>query len=137
MGATGCVTMGVSLGGVFAGVKVASEEKTGRIRDLVEVSKEKGYLLYDDVSEILPDDLTSGGHLDDLLADLEVAGVELLVEPKEVGFGGKFEDGDDSGEADGAASLAVSALVRMTVGPLGRGSPGGAPGVVPGAGLSP
>jgi len=88
-----------------AGVAVASDEKIGRIRNLVEAGKEKGYLLYDDVSEILPDDLSSGGNLEDILADLEGAGVELLVEPKEPGFGGKFEDGDDSGEGDGVAEF--------------------------------
>jgi RNA polymerase primary sigma factor len=84
---------------------VASEEKNGRIRNLVEVGKEKGYLLYDDVSEILPDDLTSGGNLEDILADLEGAGVELLVEPKEVGFGSKFEDGEEAGDGDGAVEF--------------------------------
>ena len=50
-----------------AGVAVASEEKSSRIRNLVDVGKEKGYLLYDDVSEILPDDLSGGGNLEDIL----------------------------------------------------------------------
>ncbi|MBL8240153.1 MAG: RNA polymerase sigma factor RpoD [Bryobacterales bacterium] len=88
-----------------AGVEVASEEKTGRIRNLVEVGKEKGYLLYDDVSEILPDDMSSGGNLEDILADLEVAGVELLVEPKELGFGGKFDDGEEGADGEATAEF--------------------------------
>ena len=105
------------------GVEVASDEKIGRIRNLVEVGKEKGYLLYDDVSEILPDDLTTGGNLEDILADLEGAGVELLVEPKEVGFRSKFEDADDSGEGDGVAEFAdkTNDPVRMYLREMGTG----------------
>ena len=100
---------------------MASEEKNGRIRNLVEVGKEKGYLLYDDVSEILPDDLTSAGNLEDILADLEGAGVELLVEPKEVGFGGKFDDGEEAAEGDGIAEFAdkTNDPVRMYLREMG------------------
>ncbi len=100
---------------------MASEEKIGRIRNLVEAGKEKGYLLYDDVSEILPDDLSTGGNLEDILADLEGAGVELLVEPKEPGFSGKFEEADDSGEGDGVAEFAdkTNDPVRMYLREMG------------------
>ena len=56
--------------------------------------KEKGYVLYDEVNELL-----SGGHsgerqIDDLLAELDGAGVEILEEPK-LDFEKKLEDGDD------------------------------------------
>jgi hypothetical protein len=50
------------------------------------MSARKGYLLYDDVNEVVPEDLATGSSFDDILADLEVAGVELLDEPK-LGFG--------------------------------------------------
>ncbi|MSV31794.1 MAG: RNA polymerase sigma factor RpoD [Bryobacterales bacterium] len=102
-----------------AGVEVASEEKTSRIRNLVDVGKEKGYLLYDDVSEILPDELNGGGNLEDILADLEGAGVELLVEPKEMGFGTKFEEGEE--DADAAAEFAdkTNDPVRMYLREMG------------------
>ena len=104
-----------------AGVEVASEEKTRRIRNLVDIGKEKGYLLYDDVSEILPDELNGGGNLEDILADLEGAGVELLVEPKEMGFGTKFEDGEEGAGADAAAEFAdkTNDPVRMYLREMG------------------
>ncbi len=102
---------------------MASEEKTRRIRNLVDVGKEKGYLLYDDVSEILPDELNGGGNLEDILADLEGAGVELLVEPKEMGFGTKFEDGEEGAgaDADAAAEFAdkTNDPVRMYLREMG------------------
>ena len=104
-----------------AGVDVASEEKTSRIRNLVNVGKAKGYLLYDDVSELLPDDLNGGGSLEDILADLEGAGVELLVEPKEVGCGVKFEDGEEGADGEGASEFAdkTNDPVRMYLREMG------------------
>ncbi len=104
-----------------AGIEVASEENSNRIRNLVDVGKAKGYLLYDDVSEILPDELNGGGNLEDILADLEGAGVELLVEPKDAGFGGKFEEGEEGADADAATELAdkTNDPVRMYLREMG------------------
>ena len=45
------------------------------------MGKEKGYVLYDEVSELLPTDL-NGADLEDLLMGLDVAGIEILEEPK-------------------------------------------------------
>ncbi|MFN9262976.1 MAG: RNA polymerase sigma factor RpoD [Acidobacteriota bacterium] len=89
--------------GAHAGVNVAAEEKFGRIKHLMDVDKEKGYLLYDEVSEGLPDDLATGTNFEDILADLEVAGGELLDEPK-LGFGKKSEDDEELLDGDLIAS---------------------------------
>ncbi len=48
----------------------------------MDAGKEKGYVLYDEVNDILPDDIAAGPELDDLLAGLDTAGVEILEEPK-------------------------------------------------------
>ena len=64
------------------GVSVAIDEKYDRLKQLMEAGKEKGYVLYDEVSELLPDDITPGPELDDLLVNLDGAGVEILEEPK-------------------------------------------------------
>ena len=48
----------------------------------MDAGKEKGFLLYDEINEALPENLASGVVLDDLLADLDTAGVEILEEPK-------------------------------------------------------
>ena len=42
------------------------EEKYAEVAQLIVVGKEKGYLLYDEVNELLPSELTSS----DALADL-------------------------------------------------------------------
>jgi len=78
---------------------VASEEKYGRLRELVDTGKEKGYVLYDEVGDLLPDELATGPELDDILADFESAGVEILEEPK-LEFGKKSEDSDEFSDSD-------------------------------------
>jgi RNA polymerase primary sigma factor len=57
------------------------------------MGKEKGYVLYDEVSEVLPSDINGGAELDDVLAGLDVAGIEILEEPKD--FEKKLEDGEE------------------------------------------
>src|ERR1017187_1547647 len=54
------------------------------------MGKEKGYVLYDEVSEVLPGDLAGGTDIDDGLAGLDTAGIEILEEPKD--FEKKIEE---------------------------------------------
>ncbi len=76
------------------GVFVTADEKYGRIKQLMDLGKEKGFVLYDDVNELLPEELSTGPELDDLLADLDNAGVEILEEPK-LDFEKKSEESDE------------------------------------------
>jgi RNA polymerase primary sigma factor len=78
---------------------VASDDKFGRLRQLVDSGKEKGYVLYDEVNDLLPDDIATGPELDDLLADFDSAGVEILEEPK-LEFEKKLDDGEEFAELD-------------------------------------
>jgi RNA polymerase primary sigma factor len=61
---------------------VATEDKFERLRQLVETGREKGYVLYDDVSELIPDELPGSPEFDDVLASLEGSGIDILDEPK-------------------------------------------------------
>ena len=61
---------------------MTSGDKEIRLRQLVEAGRVKGFLLYDEVNELLPDDLGEGQDLDELLTSLESAGVEVLEEPR-------------------------------------------------------
>src|SRR5512144_1348370 len=62
--------------------------------------KEKGYVLYDEVNELLTDEFPTGGReLDDLLSELDTAGVEILEEPK-VEFDKKLEEGEEPTDLD-------------------------------------
>src|SRR3981189_2143288 len=57
------------------------------------MGKEKGYVLYDEVSEVLPGDISNGPDLDDVLAGLDVAGIDILEEPKD--FDKKLDDSEE------------------------------------------
>src|SRR5215469_2673656 len=61
--------------------------------------KEKGYVLYDEVNELLTEDYSGGRQLDDLLTELDGAGVEILEEPK-LEFDKKLEEGEDFGDLE-------------------------------------
>jgi RNA polymerase primary sigma factor len=53
------------------------------IESLIEVGKEKGYLTYGDVNEMLPDEMASSPEdLDDLITTIGTQGIDLLDGPK-------------------------------------------------------
>ena len=54
------------------------EEKYDEIRQLITLGKEKGYLLYDEVNELLPSEITSSDELDDLFNTFGSAGIEVI-----------------------------------------------------------
>jgi len=78
---------------------LAVEEKNGRLKRLMDSGKEKGFLLYDEINELLPENLADVAALDEILADLDTAGVEILEEPK-LEFDRKAEEGEELTELD-------------------------------------
>src|SRR5579864_9238410 len=79
-------------GGLSAGVAI--EDKFGRLKQLMSAGKEKGYVLYDEVNELLTEEYPGGRELEELLTELDGAGVEILEEPK-LDFEKKGEEGDE------------------------------------------
>ena len=80
---------------------MATEEKYGRLKQLMEVGKEKGFVLYDEVNELLAEDFPSSGReFEDLLSDLDSAGVEILEEPKLDFEKANKEEPDDFGDLE-------------------------------------
>jgi RNA polymerase primary sigma factor len=68
----------------------------GDIDSLIEVGKEKGYLTYGDVNDMLPEEIGSADDLDDLITTIGTQGIDLLDSPK---FGAdkdfELEEGED------------------------------------------
>jgi len=54
------------------------EEKYDEVRQLIQIGKEKGYLLYDEVNELLPPDVTTSDELDELFTTFGNAGIEVV-----------------------------------------------------------
>jgi RNA polymerase primary sigma factor len=75
------------------------EEKYDEVRQLISMGKEKGYLLYDEVNELLPSDITSSEELDDLFSTFGNAGIEV-VDSEQKYREDKLLDRPDSEEAE-------------------------------------
>src|SRR5579863_5802577 len=60
----------------------------------MEVGKERGYVLYDEVSDVLPSDFNGTADLDDVLAGFDGAGIEILEDPKPE-FDKELKEGDE------------------------------------------
>src|SRR6195256_3844643 len=60
------------------GTHLTLEEKYEEVRQLINIGKEKGYLLYDEVNELLPAEITSSDELDDLFNTFGSAGIEVI-----------------------------------------------------------
>ncbi|HXG56519.1 MAG TPA: RNA polymerase sigma factor RpoD [Vicinamibacterales bacterium] len=58
------------------------EEKYDEVRQLIAAGKEKGYLLYDEINDLLPADVTSSDELDDLFSTFSAAGIEVVDSEK-------------------------------------------------------
>jgi RNA polymerase primary sigma factor len=79
---------------------VANEDKFGRTKQLINTGRDKGYVLYDEVNDLLADDYPGGRELDDLLTELDSAGVELLEEPKLEFDKKQPEEGEEFGDLE-------------------------------------
>ncbi len=54
------------------------EEQYDEVRQLIAIGKEKGYLSYDEVNELLPAEITSSAELDALFSMFGNAGIEVV-----------------------------------------------------------
>jgi len=99
---------------------VAFDDKFDGLQRLVQMGKEKGYVLYDEVSEVLPGDISAGSELEEVLAGLDVAGIEILEEAKD--FEKKLEDTEEVLDLELPAALGgekINDPVRMYLREMG------------------
>ena len=60
------------------GKQLSIEERYDEIQQLIIVGKERGYLLFDEINELLPAGMSSSEELDELFASLGNAGIEVV-----------------------------------------------------------
>jgi RNA polymerase primary sigma factor len=78
---------------------VSLEDRFDEVRQLIIIGKEKGYLLYDEVNDLLPADLTSSPEdLDELMSMFGAAGIDLVDSEK----GYREREGMERGEGPAA-----------------------------------
>ena len=82
------------------------EEDVDRI---IDTGKEKGYLTYGEVNDLLPGDITSPDELDDLMTTINTQGIEVLSGEGRRGAGERGDDHDnESGEEGDDVELDLS-----------------------------
>ena len=57
---------------------MALDDKFDDIKKLIDAGKEKGYLTYDQVNDLIPQDVQSPEDLDDLLTTIGTQGIDIL-----------------------------------------------------------
>ena len=86
-----------------------AEEKYPAVRQLVELGREKGYLLYDEIYEVLPDEVVSlPDELDEIYIRFGQLGVEVLDRPE------RYKNRDDVDGSAGAKKTADGAEYQAT-----------------------
>jgi len=68
------------------------------IQNIIEVGKEKGYLTYGEVNDLIPGDMTSADDLDDLLTTIGTQGIDVLEGGPKFGGSDKFDSESEDGE---------------------------------------
>ena len=71
---------------------MALDDKFDDIKKLIDAGKEKGYLTYDQVNDLIPGDVHSPDDLDDLLTTIGTQGIDVLDSSKGLPSEQKFED---------------------------------------------
>ena len=79
---------------------MALDDKYDDIKKLIDTGKEKGYLTYDEVNDLIPHDVHSPEDLDDLLTTIGTQGIDVLEGPKlpSSALDKKFEEEGEAGE---------------------------------------
>jgi RNA polymerase primary sigma factor len=77
---------------------LALEDKFDDIKKLIDTGKEKGYLTYDQVNDLIPHDVHSPEDLDDLLTTIGTQGIDVLEGPKLPSTALDREEAEEAGE---------------------------------------
>ena len=69
------------------------EEKYDEVRQLITIGKEKGYLLYDEVNDLLPSEIGSSDELDDIFSMFGSMGIEMVDSEQKIREKSEGEEG--------------------------------------------
>lgn len=81
-------------------------DKKKELQKLITTGKEKGFLTYEEINEALPEDITESGELDEVMAMIEEADIEVVESEKDVKAAGAKKPGAAGEKAAPAAAEA-------------------------------
>ena len=115
-------------GGNGASEPRAQKNEMKEVKKLIDLGKEKGYLTYDDVNDILPADIVSPDQIDDVMSLFGEMDIEVIDANQRVAIAGQAdelveeddeEEGDIEVEVDGEPGAKTGDPVRMYLREMG------------------
>ena len=97
------------------GFALALDDKYDDIKKLIDTGKEKGYLTYSEVNDLIPDDIHSPDDLDDLLTTIGTQGIDVLEGPGKLPSAAVLDkryDETEAGEEEMELDLTPGALEK-------------------------
>jgi len=88
------------------------EEKYDGVRELINLGKEKGYLLYDEVNDVLPDDIHSSKDLDSIFYLFGDAGIEVIDSEQQLETVKRKTRSKSTGEDEDQPEFAAESLEK-------------------------
>ncbi|MCB1195110.1 RNA polymerase sigma factor RpoD [bacterium] len=100
---------------------INKEERNKRIKQLIQLSNEKGFLTYDDINEVLPEDFASAEEIDSILILLRSMDIEIV--DSESRARARFDDEEEEQEEKRTKASRLEVLddpVRMYLKQMGQ-----------------
>jgi RNA polymerase primary sigma factor len=103
-------------------LSLAIEERFDQVRSLIALGKERGYLLYDEVNELLPTEVHSSDEIEEVLSAFERNGIAMYEDAASAQAArAALEEGEAAAEAEPAESAAAEeAELDLTPGSMGK-----------------
>jgi RNA polymerase primary sigma factor len=95
----------------------ALEEKYDQVRQLITMGKERGYLLYDEVNDILPAEVYSSEEIDDLLSTFERYGIDVYEDASSAKAARAAAEAAETPEAEGKEGVAEEGELELDLSP--------------------
>ena len=86
-------------GGGFVQIKVNRDERNTKIKELIKLASDQGYLTYDDVNEALPESVLSAEEFDGILILLRGMDIEVIEDSDEQKFKAQMEKDERTRQA--------------------------------------
>ena len=102
-------------------MSLAIEERFDQVRSLITLGKERGYLLYDEVNDLLPTEVHSSDEIEEVLSAFERYGIVMYEDLASAQAARAALEETEAAEAEPAeANVAADAELDLTPGAMGK-----------------
>jgi len=99
-------------------LSLAIEERFDQVRNLISIGKERGYLLYDEVNELLPSEVASSDEIEEVLSAFERNGIAMYEDAASAEAA--MAEADSAGEPEETPEAEDDSDLDLSPGALGK-----------------